>query len=56
MKKRKSKSMAEPTVWPNEDIYDENSSARVKACVQDIIDMYFPNGRPKGKKMSGLQR
>jgi len=36
-----------PAVWPNGDIYDENSRTRVKACVQDIIDMYFPDGRPK---------
>ena len=35
-----------PAVWPNGDMYDETSCARVKACVQDIIDMYFPNGRP----------
>ncbi|MCP4450349.1 MAG: hypothetical protein GY809_02730 [Planctomycetes bacterium] len=35
-----------PAVWPHGDIYDETSCARVKACVQDIIDMYFPNGRP----------
>jgi len=39
--------LAEPTVWPNGDIYDENSCARVKASVQDIIDMYFPHGRPR---------
>ena len=35
-----------PAVWPHGDVYDETSCARVKACVQDIIDMYFPNGRP----------
>lgn len=39
--------LKEPAVWPNGDIYDENSYARVKAYVQEIIDMYFPNGRPK---------
>ncbi|MHC4743261.1 MAG: hypothetical protein ACYS8Z_15205, partial [Planctomycetota bacterium] len=49
-----SKVLATPTVWPNGDIYDENSCARVKACVQEIIDMYFPKGRPKGRGISGL--
>ncbi|MCK4292618.1 MAG: M60 family metallopeptidase [Planctomycetes bacterium] len=39
--------LKEPTVWPNGDIYDEKSCARVEACMQEIIDMYFPNGRPK---------
>lgn len=40
--------LKEPAVWPNGDIYDENSCARVEACIQEIIDMYFPNGHPKG--------
>ncbi len=39
--------LVEPAVWPNGDIYDENSCARVKAYMQEIIDMYFPNGRSK---------
>jgi hypothetical protein len=27
--------------------YDEKSCARAKAYVQEIIDMYFPRGRPR---------
>lgn len=27
--------------------YDEKEAERVRQCVQDIIDRYFPNGRPK---------
>jgi hypothetical protein len=36
-----------PPVWPNGDIYNENSCKRVKSYIQEIIDLYFPNGRPK---------
>ena len=30
------------------DRYDEKTAAAIRNTVQDIIDLYFPNGRPKG--------
>jgi hypothetical protein len=30
--------------WEN---FNEKTSARIKEAVQEIVDMYFPNGRPK---------
>ena len=36
-----------PAVWPNGDVYNEHSCKRVKGRVQEIIDMYFPEGRPE---------
>jgi len=29
------------------DEYNDETKTRIEATVQEIIDMYFPNGRPK---------
>lgn len=33
-------------VRPNGEIYDETAASELRATVQDIIDLYFPSGRP----------
>jgi hypothetical protein len=35
-----------PPERPNGEIYDENAAAAARARVQEIIDLYFPQGRP----------
>jgi hypothetical protein len=34
--------------------YDEKTAAAITRTVQEIIDHYFPKGRPKDKGPSGL--
>ncbi|UCG48788.1 MAG: hypothetical protein JSU94_03220, partial [Phycisphaerales bacterium] len=36
----------DPPQVPNGEIYDESSSARIKAVIDGLLDMYFPGGRP----------
>lgn len=36
----------DPQMLPNGEIFDESSCARIKAVVDGLVDLYFPNGRP----------
>ena len=36
----------DPQVLPNGEMYDESSCARIKAVIDDLLDLYFPEGPP----------
>jgi len=36
----------EPPVLPNGEMYDESSCARIKAVIDGLLDLYFPDGPP----------
>jgi len=36
----------DPQVVPNGEMFDESSCARIKEVVDELIDLYFPGGRP----------
>ena len=36
----------DPQVVPNGEIFDESSCARIKEVMDELIDLYFPGGRP----------
>ena len=36
----------DPPVLPNGEIYDENSCARIKAVIDGLLGLYFPDGPP----------
>jgi hypothetical protein len=36
----------DPQVLPNGEMYDKSSCARIKAVIDDLLDLYFPEGPP----------